>query len=79
MHTQKQNKLCHTAIQNVCYRQQVKNDWLSDDAVYRTRGETTGGLSCTSACVNLVLNPTVFVIGTLECTEGNVYSREEME
>ena len=41
---------------DVCYRQQYKNDWLSDDVVYRTRGETTGGVSCTSACLNLVLN-----------------------
>jgi hypothetical protein len=64
---------------NVCYRQQVKNDWLSDDAVYQTRGERTGGVSYASAIklsirLNLVLNPTVFVIGILECTEGNVYT-----
>ena len=62
---------------NVCYRQQIKNDWLSDDAVYRTRCERTGGVRYVwtiklSVCLNLVLKPRVFEIGTLKCTEGNV-------
>jgi len=64
---------------HVCYRQQVKIDWLSDDSVYRTRDEITGRVSYASAiklfvCLNLVLKPTVFLIGTLECTEGNLYT-----
>jgi hypothetical protein len=64
---------------NVCYRLQVKSDWLSDDAVYRTRGERIGSVSYATAIklsvfLNLVLNLRVFVIGTLECTEGNVYT-----
>jgi hypothetical protein len=33
----------------VCYRQQIKQDWSSDDIVYRTRGERTGGVSHVSA------------------------------
>ena len=46
--------------------------------MYRRRGERTGVVIYASAiklsvCLNLVLNPTLFVIGTLECTEGNVY------
>jgi len=63
----------------VCYRQQVKIDWLSDDAVYRIRGESTGCVSYASAikffvCLNLVLHPTVFLICTVECTEGHIYT-----
>jgi len=47
--------------------------------VYQIRGERTGGVSYASAIkfsvrLNLVLNPTFFLIGTLECTEVNIYT-----
>jgi hypothetical protein len=77
LHTHKRSKRMSRSDSHVCYTQQVKTHWLLDDVVYCTRGERTGGESYVSAiklsvCLNLVLNPTVFITGTLECTEGNV-------